>query len=183
MKYYTMIGSRDTPNRVLTLMEKLAITLFVEGWVVRSGGANGADSAAEAVKSCSTNPLMEIYLPWNGFNNRLKSLNNIVYSELGLIEEANKLCEIHHQYWKTTKKEAVKHLHRRNMHQVLGKDLKTPSKFCILYTEPDEKRGEGHVKGGTGSANSLCLANGIKVYNLYYKKEVDKVTKYLEGFK
>lgn len=179
MKYYTMIGSRETPEDILMIMEKLAIKLFYDGWTVRSGGANGADSAAEAIMS-ESNPLAEIYIPWNGFNNHYRNKYNIVYSDLDLIDEAIKLCEIHHQYWKTIKKEAIKHLHRRNMHQVLGKDLKTPSKFCILYATPDDKLGEGHVKGGTGSANSLCLEQGVKVFNLYYQKEVDRIKKYLE---
>lgn len=45
-KHYTMIGSRSTPEDIMKLMERLAYKLASQGWVVRSGGADGADSCA-----------------------------------------------------------------------------------------------------------------------------------------
>jgi len=171
MKYYTMIGSRLTPVHCEDLMKRLSHELCRLHYTVRSGGANGADTCAEYGFTNLNSDLHEVYLPWSGFNNK----SGIVYSKLGLINEASELCSKHHLWWNTVKKESVKHLHRRNMHQVLGKDLITPSQFCILYAEPDTNRGEGHVKGGTGSANSLCLEQGVPVYNLYYDDVYSKL--------
>jgi len=62
-KYYTGIGSRETPKKILVLMDKLAQKLEKQGYVLRSGGAAGADTAfAENVVK------KEIFIPWNNFN-------------------------------------------------------------------------------------------------------------------
>ena len=43
--YYTGIGARTTPNDVLKDMTNIASNLEQSGFILRSGGANGADSA------------------------------------------------------------------------------------------------------------------------------------------
>jgi len=48
--YYAGIGSRSTPDNVLGIMEKLGIVLAKKGFILRSGGADGADKAFE--KGC-----------------------------------------------------------------------------------------------------------------------------------
>lgn len=173
-KYYTMIGSRSTPDDIQELLKQIATKLESKGYTVRSGGADGADSCCNHVTN------KEIYIPWNGFNNYYKSQQGvIVYSDLGQEDECDDYYKVHHQWWNNIKKDSVKHLHRRNIHQVLGKDLDSPSKFVICYAEPDTKRGKGHVKGGTGTAVSLALSGGVRVYNLYYKNHVEYLTEKL----
>ena len=49
---------------MLSLMTKIAFKLETDGFVLRSGGADGADTAFS--KGCK---LKEIFVPWNGFNN------------------------------------------------------------------------------------------------------------------
>ena len=44
---YSGIGSRETPDNVLVVMEKLGAAFAKKGFVLRSGGADGADSAFE----------------------------------------------------------------------------------------------------------------------------------------
>ncbi len=44
-KYYAGIGSRKTPPEMMSLMTDLAARLEEQGWILRSGGAIGADSA------------------------------------------------------------------------------------------------------------------------------------------
>ena len=44
---YAGIGSRNTPENIQAIMTKLATKLESLGWVLRSGGADGADSAFE----------------------------------------------------------------------------------------------------------------------------------------
>jgi hypothetical protein len=170
-----MIGSRETPDYILTLMRKVATQLDKDGWTVRSGGANGSDSAAEVAKK------KEIYLPWNGFNGHYRNPKTgyIVTSDLESYQDVDQYTSVHHQWWSTVKKKSVKDLHRRNMFQVLGQQLGRKSVFVICYAEPDEKRGVGHVKGGTGSAVSLALSEGVPVYNLYYEKMQRMMEKYL----
>ena len=46
-KYFAGIGSRETPQDILKLMTKSAYRLEQLGYVLRSGGARGADKAFE----------------------------------------------------------------------------------------------------------------------------------------
>lgn len=56
---YTGIGSRETPPEIQEIMTNYARKLDKLGFILRSGGAMGADTAFE---KGSTNK--EIYLPW-----------------------------------------------------------------------------------------------------------------------
>src|SRR5690606_12262312 len=70
MKYYTGIGSRETPKDILCLMVEVARKLSHLGWILRSGGAEGADTAFEiGALDKGAIVLPEIYIPWVGFNN------------------------------------------------------------------------------------------------------------------
>lgn len=61
MKIYTGIGSRNTPPDILDIMFRLAGKLASEGYVLRSGGAQGADDAFEQGAADST----EIYYAYD----------------------------------------------------------------------------------------------------------------------
>ena len=63
--YYAGIGSRDTPRWVLDCMKKLAYCLS-DDFILRSGGADGADSYFE-IGCDKGNGEKEIFLPWRGF--------------------------------------------------------------------------------------------------------------------
>lgn len=66
---YAGIGSRETPPDVLDLMTRAARWLAQRGWTLRSGAAQGADSAFEVgVRERSRGA--EIYLPWPSFEGR-----------------------------------------------------------------------------------------------------------------
>ena len=45
--YYAGIGSRNTPKEVLDVFESIGKYLALQGFVLRSGGADGADRAFE----------------------------------------------------------------------------------------------------------------------------------------
>lgn len=45
--YYTGIGSRETPEEVLSLFTIVGEFLAKKGYILRSGGAKGADKAFE----------------------------------------------------------------------------------------------------------------------------------------
>lgn len=54
----------------------------------------------------------------------------------------------------------VKRLHLRNVYQVLGDNLNTPSEIVICYTE------RGTVKGGTATAIRMGGVNNAPILNL-----------------
>ena len=170
--YYTMIGSRDTPEDIMNVLEQLAARLDIEGWIVRSGGADGADSAAEHTAN------MEIYLPWLGFNNKpLADPRYINVAHHHLKHQAEQVASETHPAWDKCKR-GVKALHTRNVYQIFGEDLATPSKFVVCWAKPSGDK--GYVQGGTATGVKLAIDNGIPVRNLYHKGHLDNIIKYLE---
>ena len=147
--YYAGIGSRKTPQAILIQMKVLAFILAEKGFVLRSGGADGADSAFE--QGCDRiNGVKEIYLPWKRFNE----------NESPLFEpdsSIRKYASQFHPVWETLSF-SVKQLHARNCQQVLGKDLQSPSAFVLCWTSPNH--------GGTSQAIRVAEANGIPVINM-----------------
>lgn len=147
--FYTGIGSRSTPITTQVTMCKIAQYLNSIGYTLRSGGAYGADSAFES----QAGTLKEIYLPWKGFN----SNNSQLFTPS---EEAYTLAEKYHPAWHRLRP-SVKALMARNMHQVLGLNLDTPSDFVVCYTS------DGRFSGGTGQALRLCKDLKVPIFNLF----------------
>src|SRR5665213_1899699 len=62
---YAGIGSRETPPGVLDLMGRVASQLSIQGWVLRTGMAGGADQAF--YRGAHAGGALELYLPWPSF--------------------------------------------------------------------------------------------------------------------
>lgn len=148
-RYYTGIGSRETPLDIGLKMAGIANMLGKQGYTLRSGGADGADTYFE--QGCGLQP-KEIYLPWKNFNKNPSDLFEVS-------NEALNIAKSIHPNW-TNLTHGAKLLHARNVYQVLGKDLQTPSSFLICWTK------KGESVGGTRTAIELALKKGIPVYNL-----------------
>lgn len=150
-KAYAGIGSRQTPEDIMTIMSGFAVLAESLGWILRSGAAEGADAAFERGVSNPANK--QIYLPWGRFNNH----TSLRTKPLDLAYEYAK--EVFPYNWDVLSQGAKK-LHARNMHQVLGDHLADPVKFIICWTP------NGEVTGGTGSALRLAAELDIPVFNL-----------------
>jgi hypothetical protein len=148
---YTGIGSRDTPTHILSRMTAIARQLSEQGWILRSGGADGADSAFEK-GALSVGGQTEIFLPWKGFNG-----NNSLHWEPP--DEAYIIASGLHPVWDKLK-DTVKRLHARNCQQVLGPNLDTPSHLVIAYTK------NGENVGGTATAIKLAAKHSITIVNM-----------------
>ena len=147
--YYTGIGSRTTPLDVTRRMTAIAKERAARGEVLRSGGADRADLAFEE----GAGDRKEIYLPWRGFNG---SRSDLFHTS----PEAFEIAASIHPAWRYCSPGAQK-LHARNVHQVLGRNLRTPSMVVICWTP-----GGGEV-GGTRTAIVLARQRGIEVVNLW----------------
>jgi hypothetical protein len=152
---YTGIGSRATPANVLVIMTDLARMLGADDWILRSGGAEGADEAFEdGVESCMD---MEIYLPFKSFNNRCSVNVGYYCPEVSL---ANKYIAANiHPAWDRCSS-AARAMMYRNTHQILGGDLTVLTDMVICWTP------EGAVTGGTGQALRLAEYYEVPVLNL-----------------
>jgi len=169
-KYYTGVGSRETPLNILNYMIEISKKLEKQGYIIRSGGANGADMAFEKEISKENK---EIYLPWKGFNENKSNLFLQKFNINIQNEAKNKAIEtMGIEHWNNLS-DAAKKLHTRNVFQVLGEDLKTKSNFLICWTK------KGTIKGGTATAIRLALKNKIKVFNLGTIKGKENLEKYI----
>jgi len=179
MKYYAGIGSRETPKEICQKMTKIASAFEDLGYILRSGGADGADKAFEAGVKNPQNK--EIYLPWKEFNgnNSPLFLSDAIFNKefhTPLFDMAVELARKYHPRYDTLLAGA-KRMMIRNMYQVLGWDLDRPVDFIICWTD------DGSAKGGTGQALRYAMNNGIKIYNLYIDWEIDELRELYKQFK
>ena len=174
-KFYTGVGSRQTPEDILDHMLAMGGQFARAGWTLRSGAAEGADSAFE--DGAQHDGPMEIYLPWAGFNGR--KVARLQMPSLQAYEVAANT----HPAWGQLKPGA-KALHARNAHQVLGHDLNTRSRFVVCWT-PDgcESPAERTEKtGGTATAIVIAYAYGIPVFNLAKPARLDELRKWYMAY-
>ncbi len=151
-RIYTGIGSRDTPLDVQRRMFNLGKKFALDGWILRSGHADGADMAFE--NGCdSVEGRKEIYLPHKEFNKSKSILFHIP-------DKAYMIASEIHEAWHRCN-EFAKNAHARNVCQILGYDLKTPTNLVICWTK------NGKDVGGTRTAILLARQHEIKVYNLF----------------
>ena len=148
----TGIGSRETPQDILNLMTQIGRKFARAGWTLRSGGANGADSAFEkGFKEAGGK--IEIYLPWKKFNKHTSKLHDPP-------PEAFELAAKLHPAWSACS-QGAKRLHARNCQQILGQNLDSPTDLVICWTKA------GGLTGGTATAIKLAKQYGIRVINLF----------------
>jgi hypothetical protein len=138
-KIYTGVGSRKTPKDICELMTLAARRLQNNGWHLRSGGAYGADTAFAS--GTTGDDAHTIFLPGN------------------VCSEAEVTASRIHPAWNTCSTYA-RRLHARNVYQVLGRDMRTPSKGLICWTP------RGESVGGTRTAIVLALKHNVPVINL-----------------
>jgi hypothetical protein len=153
-KFYTGVGSRSTPSNILEVMTQLAKKLALDGWILRSGGAVGADRAFED-GAISVGGGRMIYYP--------RDANE---------ESIDMASKIHPAWHKCS--DYVKRLHARNCFQVLGGDLKTPSSFLVCWTP------NGEDVGGTRTAIVLARKNNIEILNLGIVEQFIRVMQYIQ---
>lgn len=140
-KHYAGIGARATPPAVLRDMEGLAHLFKGAQYILRSGGAAGADSA---------------------FQNGSGGINHI-YEAKHCTNDAIYMAGQFHPNWNACNS-YVKKLHGRNMMILFGPRLDEPVDFVCCYTPG------GEVTGGTGQALRAAIHYGIPIFNLAVDK-------------
>jgi hypothetical protein len=136
VRFYAGIGSRSTPPEVQGYMTALAAWLGSVGYTLRSGGAQGADTAFELGAATK-----EIY---KGFDSTL---------------ESESVAAGIHPAWHAVGSYA-RRLHGRSVNIILGKNLDSPVDFVVCYTPNAQK------VGGTRTGIVCAEQAGIPVFNL-----------------
>ena len=151
---YAGIGSRRTPENIQAIMTKLATKLESLGWVLRSGGAIGADSAFELGLKQGNK---EIYYA----STEMKDF---------ALDSVKQFHPVPHKL-----NEYQTKLMARNYYQIMGFNNDTPVKFVICWT-PDgcnSHKTRNINTGGTGQAISNADSKGINVINLARIEDLD----------
>jgi len=162
---YAGIGSRQTPKEICEQMTDIASVLDGIGWTLRTGGAKGADLAFADGASFAQ---IEEFIPWHKFSPERIGVEPII------LNQTREVYDLAQKYWDsrpddvdegkycdwTSLRDTTKLFMMRNVHQILGKDLKTPSKAVICWTP------NGAMKGGTSFAMWIAMCHSIPIFNL-----------------
>lgn len=169
VRYYAGIGSKKTPQAQLDEMESVATVLGNQGWHLRSGFADGADMAfwRGAHDKAVTN-----FIPWPGFNAAPRNDPRFVVPVF--TPHLMSIAEQVHPVWNKLA-DSVRRLHSRNVCQVLGEDLNTPSLMVVCWTEG------GKGGGGTGQAIRIANLYGIPVFDLARESDKDALAEFVEN--
>lgn len=150
---YAGIGSRQTPPEVLRCMYALAYDLADDGWMLRSGGAAGADTYFEEGASAANEDLVDIFgSDWGNGSTRARSIAQSVINALNH-EDGESIPPL------SRMKRVTQGLIARNMAIILGGELDDPCSFVICWTP------NGELVGGTRYALKLAQQRSIPIYN------------------
>lgn len=175
MKIYTGIGSRETPNNILNLMENIGYKFAELGWILRSGGAKGADRFFEIGAD-------RYYIERN--------IKNIVYKEIFTVDNFIKTDENYQFCLKyllpvidknrnfSTFKPYTKHLLLRNVHQIVGINQIPLSftKFVICWIPIEDY---WRNAGGTRYALRIAHNLNIPIFNLLLEKDRKRLEEFI----
>lgn len=164
MVYYAGIGSRETPKCVLDMFFEIGKKLARMGCVLRSGRADGADTAFET--GCAdANGKSEIFIPWASFQKRhpLAGLPAFVFDRLDPATQETALASVDRYHPAPQRlSQGAKKLMARNYCQIFGPFIAAPnSDFVVCYTK------DGKASGGTGQAMRMAEDADIKVFNAH----------------
>lgn len=162
--------SKDAPESLLPLIKQIAELLNDRKYTIRIGGNKDFDEyfEKEALKK-------EIHLPWRGFNEKESKLT---FNS----DQAMHLAKLHSPVFDTLPN-AVKAIITRNVRVMLGKDLKSPALFTIIWS-PDgcEHNKNRSIKtGNVGILVSLSSLLRIPVFNLANPNAMERLTSYLNS--
>jgi hypothetical protein len=190
--YYAGIGMRDKypldlNERVNATIIDATSTLARLGYTQRSGHAPNTDMKFES-GALAANGKLESYLPKKGFNNapsfdpryiNLDSMPNTIKNE------ARSLTEKFHPNTQKLDNFSFSAMDR-NAFQVLGRDLRTPSKFILFVAKKSFFDNSGRImdcSGGTGQAVRIAYYYKIPAFNLLYEPHLQRLEDFIKNYK
>lgn len=159
---YAGIGSRETPADVLQLMYDLAIIYAINGYILKTGAALGADQAF-ANGANRGNGIIQLHIPWQKYEQAWRNTLNLQNVSTHVlknedIEAYNSVDKFHPTPNKLS--QGMKKLHARNYNIIAN------TNFVICYTH------NGTLSGGTGQG--LRLAQDLKIATINLGDDLTK---------
>ena len=153
-KLYCGIGARETPQDILELMTRVSKGLDRKRYVLRSGGAQGADKAFEAGVMPTRTEIM------------LASDTLPVWTDV--------FTDFFHPN-PSALKDYPRKLMNRNAMQILGRCGSRPVDFVVCWTK------DGKASGGTGHALRIANYYNIPVFNLKNEGALKDLKEFVNG--
>ncbi len=180
---YAGVGSRSALDPILELVESLARKLALGGWTLRTGMSPGVDQAFYR-GAVAVGGVVELYLPWAGFEAEALAFprrsggagDGRVRVQNAPSAQAYELAARYHPRWRALR-EPERLLLARDVHQVLGVDLRTPVSFALCWTAEGSTDGKCLFSDGTGQALRVAAARGIEVVNLSRPDHLQRLTR------
>lgn len=176
-RYYTGVGSRDITQEEYRLLKQIGTRMSELGYWLRSGAADGSDSAFQHGACYDQEIKTEIWIPWKSFQSELQQGTpyvNYYIPTKDMFETArNFFIEKKIIPWYDNMPQGPKALHGRNYYQVVGFPSENNlSKVCIYCADESRK---GDVAGGTRSAVMVARYFSIPTYNIRIKEQKEEL--------
>jgi hypothetical protein len=157
------IGTREVEPDKVRLLIDIGNYLARKGYTISSGNATGADYLY-AQGANQVNPkLVELHLPWGGYNREHIKPGNKIFID-GDKKEYRALASQLHPKWESLTRGPMA-LHARNVGIITG--------CCLVIALSNPKKIGG---GGTGMGIRIAQKLGIKVLDLSKEEDLAKVT-------
>lgn len=189
---YAGIGSRQITGSSSRLMMLYACCMAMMGAKLRSGGASGNDTSFETGARIAYDALsekfdlppgayaqvMDIFLPFNGFNGR--QVNSAAGYHYHPSKEAENLAAQYHPGW-SRMGTYPRAMMSRNSLQVMGASMSAPARFVVCETADGAYTGGMTTSktGGTGQAIRIASALNVPVYNASYPAHRQKMENWI----
>lgn len=160
---FTGVGSRVITGNIFNLLCHIGLLLKDNGWICRTGTAKGSDAAFRVSYENKFSNL-EVYKP-----------EDIINNKYGNADLAKRIVRNYHPCYDRIQCEFSQALLARNVYQVLGSDLNTPSEIVFCYTD------NGETVGGTSIAIKIAQHYGIPIVNLGNPKHLKAIVNYLNN--
>ncbi|KOC58542.1 RlpA-like protein [Habropoda laboriosa] len=173
-KRVTGVGSRKIKPEGRELIDVVKYRLILSEYILASGDAIGADEQWwENYPHAIRERFGAIGCKYPKPDTIFVSDTEAQYADAKRI--ASKACIS----WRFLRQNYHRALHTRNVFQVLGYGLDTPSEFLVCWT-PDGAEAETSKKtGGTGTAIRVANTYGIPVFNLFNEDCLERLNDYL----
>lgn len=178
MNSFTVVGSKGTLDEVMELGYKISVVLLEAGWQGYSGNAPGMDKVLNRAMLKTNAFNGYVFLPWPKFE--VRDLPERVYDSFTITtpigEECDRIIREIIPWYSKLSQGAVK-LHSRNVKQIKGKDLKTPSKLVIHSAKGKRPQSPN---GGTRTAVVLARNLSIPEFNIRFHSERVQLARFLK---
>lgn len=179
---YTGVGSRETPDDILILMRRIGYIMAMKGVALRTGEADGADSAfykgvVDAYDLHRVKFENEVFVA--GLPKSFHYVNDVVdiFNGASAFDASIPLEKFRETAVRIRGSlDGLSYFgvkcHIRNVAQVLGVDGNSPSRGMICWAKPvnPPKMTDTqirYVEGGTNTAYCTAILHNIPVYNLH----------------